>query len=116
MSTPITPEWLSSIGIYPKDGNKPERYEHTVRIRGADDSGWKMSSEHDTPGDEIANLVVAYAEEEYGDAVGIYIETYTITNLNTVECIYLGLRHTREEVLDLCRALKAWGVKYDVDP
>lgn len=107
---PITAEWLSSVGIYPGDHLcQHDAPEHAIRIRGGSDDGWKEDSDADQPGDEIANLVIA---PDPAGWAGCYAETYRIPDLNTVAIVELGVRHTRAEILDLCRALKAWGVTY----
>ena len=110
----VTPEWLVSVGIYPSDEGKkhpddPPK-EFGVRIVGGTDDGWKSSSDQDEDGDEIAVLVVAF-EGDRG-SVSVYIETYSLPALKTTGLIELGSRTSRDEILDLCRSLKAWAVRY----
>lgn len=107
-TTPITPEWLKSIGIYPDDLDKPREY--CARIVGASDYGQKEDSDDDKDGDEIAHLVVVLAPED--GSVSCYLETYELPSLNTRDMIELGIRKTRNEILELCHALKAWAIKY----
>lgn len=103
---PITGDWLASVGIYP--GDEPEG-EYAVRIVGGTDDGWKEDSGADRPGDEIANLVVVPDPAGWASC---YVETYRLPDLNTAAIVELGVRHTRAEILDLCRALKAWAIHY----
>lgn len=114
---PITAEWLSSVGIYQSDAgkNSPDHppTEFGARIRGGTDDGLKTSSDQDADGDEIADLVVALAPGE--NWVSVYVETYALPSLNTVAIVELGVRHSRQEILDLCRALKAWAITYPPD-
>jgi hypothetical protein len=105
MSKGITADWLKSVGIYP--GDTPDN-EFSVRIVGGSDSGWMSSSDDNKDGDEICDLVVSLQ----GGEANVFIETWSIPGQMTTAVIELGRRQTREEVLDLCRALKAWAVKY----
>ncbi len=114
MDDRVTPEWLISVGIYPSEAGlaRPDDApkEFGCRIVGGTDDGWKKSSDEDEDGDEIAELVIAF--EEGRESVAVCIETWSLPSLNTVAIVELGSRHTRAEVLDLCRALKAWAIKY----
>lgn len=114
MSEPINHEWLRSIGIYQSDDGKKhpddEPTEFGVRVVGGSDDGWKTSSDDDDPKDEIVELIVAL---EPGESwVSVWLEVYTEGTRKTVAVIELGPRRTRAEILDLCRALKAWAIKY----
>ncbi len=113
MSEGITAEWLKSVGIYQSDAGKKTPHdkpsEFAIRIVGGSDSGWMSSSDDNKDGDEIAELIVSLQ----GDEANVYIETYTIPGQATAAVIELGRRQTRQEILDLCRALKAWSLKYD---
>lgn len=104
----ISPEWLTSIGMY-TDGSNGE---HSIRVVGADDDGRKSSSNDDRKGDEIARLVVVPKQED-GSAY-VFLETYDTDTCNSTEIISLGKRHTRGDILLLCKALKAWGLNADV--
>lgn len=116
VSEPINAEWLHSVGIYQsdegklKDGDPP--VEFGCRIVGGTDDGWKEDSDQDEPGDEIANLVVVPAED---GSAAVYVETYKLPGLETVSIVELGVRKSRVEILDLCRALKAWAITYSED-
>ncbi len=107
----ITHEWLISVGIYP---NEALPLDYSCRIVGGDDDGWKTSSDQDQDGDEIADLVISFPEDdgEPTDWVHVYIETWQLPDLNTVCLVPLGTRKTQEEILALCRALRAWAIKY----
>jgi hypothetical protein len=110
MSEPITAEKLIAMGIY---GNgEPDCTEFSARIRGGSDTGYKQDSDEDAPNDEIAELVLTPAEDFGLGAWLACIETYHATTKNTVAIIDLGSRTTMEEVVELCRALKAWAVNY----
>jgi hypothetical protein len=116
MSERITPEWLISVGIYPSDAGKRNRddapQEFGVRVVGGTDDGWKTTSDEDEGGDEIADLVVSLEPDR--ETVAVCVETYSLPSLNTVAIVELGSRSTRAEILDLCRALRAWAVKYEI--
>ena len=115
MTDPITGDWLTSVGIYPSDDGKPflpdgnldydaPPVEFGVRVRGGSDDG--------AHGDEVVELVVV----PNGDgSAAVYLEVYRIPGQTTVEVVDLGTRHTRDEILDMCRALKAWAVKYPTE-
>lgn len=116
-ATDITAEWLTAVGIYPSEagtagGARPPT-EFAARIRGGTDDGWKKSTDQDGDGDEIAELVIELQPGE--EWVAVYVETYALPSLNTVALIYLGTRRTRREILELCRALKAWGVDANIE-
>lgn len=132
MTDPITGDWLRSVQIFPSDEGKPflpdgepdydaPPVEFGVRIRGGTDDGWKTNSDDDTHGDEIAQLVVVPNED---GSAGVFIEVWRMPDraavtasvgLTTVAVVELGTRHTRDEILDLCRALKAWAVKFPTE-
>lgn len=103
---PIDAEWLKSVGIHQHDSTEPEFH---CRIVGGSDDGWKHSSDDDAQEDEIAELVVCPLED---GSAACYIETWQLPDMNTTALIDLGVRKTRSEVLDLCRALKAWSVSF----
>lgn len=110
---PITAEWLIGLGIFPGDDGRQldgTPTEFAVRIRGGTDDGWKHTSDQDADGDEIANLEIVLEPGE--PWVQVYVETYSLPSLNTVAIVELGVRHTRAEILDLCRVLKAWAIRY----
>lgn len=109
----INREWLKSVGIYPceltqRAGELP--HEYGVRIRGGSDMGDKRDSNADKPGDEIAELIIAF---EPDGSVHAFIETYEEGTNKTLAVIELGRRETRAEVLELCRGLMAWAIRYD---
>jgi len=110
---PITRDWLKGIGVYPceltqRAGEEP--HEFGVRIRGGSDNGDKTSSNDDKPGDEIAELVLSFDAD---GCVYAFVESYEDGTNKTRNVIELGRRETREEVLELCYALKAWAIRYD---
>lgn len=103
----ITSDWLKSIGIYPDQrDNAPMKTEHSVRI---EDGEGKESSDEDKDGDTITELVVVPNED---GSANCYIEEWVIPSLNTVGLVSLGERKTQEEILQLCRVLKAWAITY----
>lgn len=113
----ITPEWLREIGIYrsdcgAKNSGEPDELvtEFGCRIVGGTDDGWKTSSDQDQDGDEIADLVLVYEDDR--ETVSVYVETWRLPDLNTVALVELGSRRTRGEILALCRALRAWAIRY----
>jgi hypothetical protein len=119
---PITRDWLTSIGILQSDAGKSHpndtATEYGCRIRGGDDDGWKTSSDDDKNEDEIAELNIVFEKD---GSVYAYVETYTQprkggTHCETVSMVELGQRHTRGEILELCRALKAWAITYPKEP
>ncbi len=103
----ITDQWLSYVGILP---HGEVDNEFGVRIRGGSDDGWKTTSDQDVDGDEVCTLVLVLVP---GDGiVCVYIELYELPSLNTTALIELGIRRSRAEVLLLCKALGAWGIRY----
>lgn len=106
----ITPEWLLSIGFV--TDNEKAAGEYEVRIVGGSDMGFKEDSDADDPNDEIAGLILSPVEDSEVGAWLAFVETYHATTLNSVAIVELGSRQTKSEVILLCKALKAWGMKY----
>lgn len=122
---PIDQEWLAAVGIYVYEeasATPSGTKEHSTRILGGDDvDGEKRSSDDDKGGDEIAELVVTPNDD--GTAY-CYIESYKLTlgnsgvvhvAGNSVSVTAIGIRRSRREILELCRALKAWAIFYPED-
>ncbi len=108
MDVGISAERLLAIGFATDDEKAAGEY--CVRIRGGSDDGWKQSSDDDDPADEIAELILSPVE---GSAAwGCFVETYHATTLATVAVVELGSRRTMDEVIALCRSLKAWAMRY----
>lgn len=116
-SLPITPDALLGIGFLTDD--EKAAGEFCARIVGGSDDGWKQNSNADKPNDEIAELILSPVEDSEVGAWGVFIETYQYatqplhsTGIKTVAVIELGTRTTMGEILVLCRALKAWTIRY----
>lgn len=111
LTGPIDHAWLTAVGIHEFENEHTSSLghgEYSARIEGGVPGGRTCSSE-DQDGDEIAKLVI-YLEES-GRAVA-YIETYEHPTYTNLSITMIGPRTTRAEVLQLCRALKAWAIVY----